>query len=133
MLSRAQILDLIDDIYARRVDGDKAEFAKIWADGATYQMAGTPETLGEAMTQRTDARQMVGELIDQFNFHAVELIDSVVEGNRAAIMMSIRVSTANGPTYDTRVFNLWEFDDDGKALSLIEFADTALVATMAAA
>ena len=133
MLSRAQILDLVEDIYARRVDGDKAEFAKIWADGATYQMAGTPETLGEAMTQRTDARQMVGELIDQFKFHAVELIDSVIEGNRAAIMMSIRVSTANGPIYDTRVFNLWEFDDDGKALSLIEFADTALVATMAAA
>lgn len=130
MLSRARIIAAIEEIYVRRVGGDKAEFAEIWAGGATYQLAGNEEIMGAALTRQRDARQAVGELIDQFRFHRAELMDAVIDGNRAAAVVSLDVSTGGGPQHQTQVFTLWEFDEDGKATSLVEFADTALIGAM---
>ena len=132
MLERSRIVEILDGIYATRVAGEQDAFARIWADGATYQMAGDAVILGATLTHPRDARQATSELINQFKFHSAVRTDAVVEGNRAAVMLNLVVSKGDGPKHETRVFNLWEFDDDGKALSLIEFADTALVTAMIA-
>ncbi|WP_373475948.1 nuclear transport factor 2 family protein [Sphingorhabdus sp.] len=130
MIARDQILDTIDQIYTARVAGDKSSFARYWAEGSTYEMMGAPQTLGEQSRTKNDARTAIGELIDTFKFHTVNLVDSVVDGNRAVVRLQIDVSTGGGPIHNTELLNIWEFDDAGKVQSLAESVDTALVARM---
>ncbi|MEP7351090.1 MAG: nuclear transport factor 2 family protein [Sphingorhabdus sp.] len=132
MLDRSKVLDIIDGIYVARVAGDQAAMAAVWTDDASYQLMGDANILGAPLTRQSNARQAVSELIDQFKFHSADRVDTLIEGNRAAVLMRITVSASDGGRHDTHVFNLWEFDDNGKARSVIEFTDTALIMSMLA-
>ena len=130
MIAREQILDTIDQINAARVAGDKSTFAGYWDTGSTYEMLGAPQTLGEQSRTKNDALTAIAELIDTFKFHTVNRIDSLVDGNRAMVRLRVEVSTGGGRIHTTELLDIWEFGDDGKVRSLVESADTALVARM---
>jgi ketosteroid isomerase-like protein len=133
MLNRHEVLDVIDAVYAARVKGDKAAMAQLWRDDATFQLMGEPSILQNLPLRPTAAVEAIGGLIDQFTFHSAEQIDAVVEGNKAAVLLRLTVSAADGTRHETHVFDMWELDDSGKACSLVQYADTALISFMLAA
>jgi len=126
MLDKATILKTIDDAYATRARGDKDGLAKFLAPGATYRMAaqvlppGFPEGSG-------DAKQSVDALIDLVKFESFERVDAIVEGNTAAVHWRVTFSTAKGGRAESELYDLWKFNPDGKAQSLLQFGDTALL------
>jgi len=128
MLDRDEVLKIVDNAYALRVQGDKAAIAEIWADNATYGLGADPSLLPRLPAGPSDAEPAVSDLIDLFTFHTVERVDAIVEGNRAAIVWNVELSRAGGgERTTTQISQLWAMTDDGKVQSLREYGDTALI------
>ena len=84
---------------------------------------------GGVCAQRTKGcdgmRAALNELVDAFEFQQLDIVDSVVEGSRAAIHIRFTVrSRATGKTAVTESLDLLEFRD-GKLASYTQFFDTA--------
>lgn len=123
------MLQRIDAAYAARAAGDRAAVADHWEPGATYRLAGeatvTPALPGDAI-------QAVNALIDLFEFHELERVHAVVEGDSAAIHWRVRVSTPGGEPVEAEIYDLWRFAASGRVASLVQFTDTALIVRMLA-
>ena len=130
MPDRAQILDIIDRAYAARARGDKETVARIWAPGAVYQLAGETSLIPAFPAGPGDAGETVSSIIDLIRFHHLEQLDAIVEGHRAAILWRVTFSVGNGPVGTTGLYDLWQFDEEGRPSSLLQFVDTALLRDM---
>jgi ketosteroid isomerase-like protein len=53
----------------------------------------------------------------------------VVEGLKAAVLWRATVTFAGRPEFETMLFDFWELNEDGKIVSLVQFADTAKIAS----
>jgi len=127
MLTAEQMLDTIDDAYEARVRGDKEKLKSYWAPDATFRIAGASSLIGDARAGPAHPHEAVSALVDQFSFDKAERVDAVVQGNKAAVHWRITVSVPGKAPVTTELLDLFEFDDDGKAKSLTQFADTALI------
>jgi ketosteroid isomerase-like protein len=131
MPDRDQLLSNIDAAYAARIRGDKAALGAHFAPGATFRLAGNAGLVrGDLPVATSDAEKAVSDLIDLFQFHDIERLDAVVDGDSAAVRWRLSVSTGGAPPVETEVYDLWKFDGEGRAVSLTQFADTALIAHM---
>jgi ketosteroid isomerase-like protein len=131
MLTREQILKTIDAAYTRRRQGDKSVTADLMAPGGTYALAGDASLLVGYPVGPSEAVAAVSKLIDLFTFHDDERLEAAVDGNRATVRWRVTLSRGpDGPRVATEIAQFWTFNDDGKALSLLEFADTALIAQL---
>ncbi len=130
MPSEAEILQTIDSIYEARVAAQKERLIGHLAPGATYVLSGDSSRVKSVAMGPTDAGEAISGLIDTFRFHSAERRDSIVQGNRAAVVMRVDVSSGGGEPVTTEFVDLWEFDEDGKARSLRQFIDTALAAAL---
>jgi ketosteroid isomerase-like protein len=127
--NRNQILAMLDALYEARVKGDKEMLASCWAPGATFRIVGGENVLGE-MAGPAHPAEAIGALIDQVQFHSAERLYSIVEGSKAVIHWRVQVSPPGGDPVPTELLDVWEFDEDGKARSLVQFIDTALAGSM---
>jgi len=128
MPDRDQILHNIDTLYDARIRGDKAAIGAHFAPGASFRFAGRADLIRpEVPVGPGDFQAAVHDLIDLFEFHDMERLDAVVEGDMAAVHWKFTVSTPGGEPVDSELYDLWKFDEDGKVLSLVQFADTALM------
>ena len=127
MPSRDEILSTIDATLAARQRGDNAAIPQNLAENAQFRMVATAE---KVPSEECCAREAAAKLIEMFEFHDVERVHAVVEGNVAAVHWRVRASTGGGPQVDTELFDLWTFNDEGKIASVVEFGDTALMAQM---
>ena len=131
MPDRDQLLSNIDAAYAARIRGDKVALGAHFATGATFRLAGNANLVrGDLPVATSDAEKAVSDLIDLFQFHDIERLDAVVDGDTAAVRWRLSVSTGGAQPVETEVYDLWKFDDEGRAVSLTQFADTALIAHM---
>ena len=130
MLNRAQILEVVDAAYAARAKGDKAELARFWAPGATFHIVGDPRFAGRLPETPSNAKAAVDDLIDRVEFKAVERIDAIVEGHKAAIHWRVTMVAKGKAPVETELYDLWTFNDDGKVSSLLQFGDTAMLAVL---
>ncbi len=92
MLSRDETLRVIRDAYEARVRGDKEALGRYWADGASFEIVGRPDLLKNVPLSAEVPMDAVGELIDRFQFDDLELVDSIIEGPRAAIRWRVNVA-----------------------------------------
>ena len=76
------------------------------------------------------AAETVSQLIDRVRFHTVERLDALVEGSRAAVRWRATLSAGGGEPAETELYDLWTFDDQYRAISLVQFADAALIANL---
>ena len=129
-MDRDAILDIIDRFWKVRVAGDKAGLRSFLAPGATYEMVGASAFAAPGLVGPAPAGPTADSLIDAFKFDRVERVAAVVEGNRAAVTIRVEVSFRGGPSVKSEACDVWEFDDAGKAKSLRQFVDTALVNRM---
>lgn len=128
MTQREQILATIDALYASRVSGDMAQLGTLLAEGATYQMVNTSPLLAGIPPEPVDARSAIEMLTAKFTFHSVERRSSIVEDNRACVHLAVCVSDQTGDRWETHLCDWWEFDDEGKGRSIVQFTDTAQLA-----
>lgn len=132
LAERDRILDTIDQAYAARAAGDFEAMARFWEPHATYRLAGEAALLPAVPVGPADAVEAVRTLIDLFDFHRFERVSSVVEGNRAAVHWRVTVSNNGGDPVEAELYDLWQFSENGRATSLLQFTDTALIVRMLA-
>ena len=126
-----RLLGIIDDFWKARMAGDKAGVASFLAPGATYELAGAgafadPVAVGPS----AEALTASARLIDDFRFHSVERLTSIMEGRKAAVVSRVEVSFRGGAITNSELCDVWEFDEGGKVRALKQFADTHLIHRM---
>jgi ketosteroid isomerase-like protein len=129
-MNRDAILDTIDRFWKVRVAGDKAGLRSFMAPDATYEMVGAKAFADPGLVGPAPAGPAADSLIDAFKFNRVERLTTIIDGNRAAVVIAIEVSFRGGAPVKSEACDLWEFDDAGKVKSLRQFVDTALVNRM---
>ena len=132
MSERDRILAAIDKAYADRKAGDTEALAGFWAPGATFRIAGEESLLPDLCIGTEAAGEAVAGLIELIRFHDYRRLDALVDERRAALRWEIDCSIGGGPVYRTEVAEIWEFDDELRAASLLQFVDTAQLARMLA-
>jgi ketosteroid isomerase-like protein len=131
MLNRDDAVELIKEAYGARVRGDKEALARYWSDGAHFEIIGNWDLLSNVTLSASTPMNAISDLIDRFAFSDLELLDSVVEGNKVAARWRVTVAVDGKPPRTTQLFDLIELSDEGKIRSLVQFADTALVRHLA--
>ena len=131
MADRDAVLAAIDAAYAARKRGDKEALATHFAPGATFRVVGRSDVMGFDVGP-VDALGAINELIDLFTFHEMERLHAAVSDHTAFVHLRIEVSARGGERDVTELCDIWTLDDDLKTVSLVEFADTATMAQMAA-
>jgi ketosteroid isomerase-like protein len=129
-MDRDDVLAIIEAAYAARMRGDGEAVNRIWAEGATFETAGE-KTLIEAFPgAEPTAGQLAAEAIMRLvAMTSRKTLQAVVEGRRAAILSQATVSFAGREPFETLLYDLWELDEAGKVRSLLQFADTAKIAS----
>jgi len=131
MADRDRVLAAIDAAYAARKRGDKEALATHFAPGATFRLVGRSDVMGFDVGP-VDALAAIGQLIDLFTFHEMERLHVAVNDHTVFNHWRIDVSARGGERDVTEICDIWTLDDDLKTVSLVEFADTASMAQMAA-
>ncbi len=131
MLDRQAVLRRIDDLYATRARGDKEALKAFWAPDSTFRLAGDSSFVAP-FPSGPDAVASVDRIIDLVTFHSFERVDAVVDGHKAAVLWRVRLSVRDGEPVTTELYDLWTFDDEGRATSVLQFCDTALLAKLLA-
>ena len=126
MADRDTILQTIEAAYAARTRGDREELATYWAPGGTYRLVGA-ETLHGIAAGANEANEAIGTLIGLFQFHEVERIATLVDGNKAALHWRVTFTSGDREPATIELCDLWEIADDGKLLSLTQFTDTQML------
>jgi ketosteroid isomerase-like protein len=131
MADRDAMLAAIDAAYAARKRGDMEALAMHFASGATFRVVGRSDVMGFDVGP-VDALGAINELIDLFTFHEMERLHVAVNDHTVFMHWRIDVSARGGERDVTEICDIWTLDDELKAVSLVEFADTATMAQMAA-
>ena len=126
MPDRDIMLHNIEAAYAARTRADREELATYWAPGGTYRLVGDENLPGIAAARRRG--EAIDVLIDLSQFHKVERLATLVDGNRAALHLRVTFTSGESEPATVELCELWEVADDGKLLSLTQFTDTQMVA-----
>jgi len=130
MLNKEDYLKKIDQAYALRQAGDKAGILAMFATDASFRVAGDHLPIPGVPRGDASAGAKISDLIDAFQFHDVKRLESIVEGNKAAIHWQIVLSPKDGGKITAELCDFWTIGDDGRFKSLIQFADAALVVSL---
>lgn len=128
MVDRDVISRQLDALYDARLREDAAAMALLWGPGGTIRLAGD----GSVRPARVPADELVltevlGAFAETFRWHTAERISTIIEDDRAAVRTRVRLSHGDGAPVDTELMDDWRFDAEGRAVSLVEFVDTALI------
>jgi ketosteroid isomerase-like protein len=129
MLAREKIIGTIESMYRARVQGDCDTVCSYLAPGATYAMNGGAN-VPAAPNEEVEAAAALRGVIGTFHFDSAEMVEFIVDGNKAAVLIRARVK-AGGEPLTTEYVSLWEFDEAGKVTRLRDFPDTAAAASLA--
>jgi ketosteroid isomerase-like protein len=134
MPDRATIEKLIKDAYAARIAKDLDAVMPFFTPNATFQFAGSSTASPAAVRVQgvANLRATFGALIAAFDILDLALLASVIEGNKAATHWRVKIKhNPTGEVHDTELFDLWTLEG-GRISSFVQFADTALVASLMA-
>ena len=133
-MTREQMLKVMREAYAARVCGDVDGILTTFAPDAKFKLNATPpQAIVSVATEGGGMRATLRQLVDAFEFQKLDIIDSVVEGSKAAIRIRFTVkSRETGHTAVTESLDLIEFHD-GKVASYTQFLDTAIADRLRAA
>lgn len=133
-MERQIMLKTIQDAYAARVRGDLDGVMQAFATDARFRINTAPQhpQLAHFTEDANALRNSLAQLIDTFKFSDMKIIDSIVEGEKAAVRLSFTVQAKpTGKTVTTEVLDVFEFKD-GKIAAMTQFCDTAVAAQLLA-
>jgi ketosteroid isomerase-like protein len=120
----ADVLDAIERFWEARLEGDTAAIHAMLAPEATYAMNGSKDF------GNISAKVAVDVLVGAFRFHGRESLTVIVDGLQVAAVDRLQVSYRGGEPVVTEACDLWQFDGEGKIVSLKQYVDTDLVRRM---
>jgi ketosteroid isomerase-like protein len=126
-MQREDMLAKVEAAYQARRSGDFAALEPIVAEGAMFSLAGD-ESLLEAMPggpSEIGVHDAAKSLFDTLELRSLERMEAVAEGNKVAILWKTTAAVPGSEPFDTLMFDLWEFDDDGRICRGTQFVDTA--------
>ena len=126
-MTRDEMLKLMGDGYIARVNGDEDKVLAVFTPDAKFTLnAAPPQPTIAVMTEGGGMRTALSQLVEAFEFKDLKIVDSVVEGSKAAIRIRFTViSRATGKSAVTESLDLIEFRD-GKVASYTQFFDSAI-------
>ena len=89
----------------------------------------TPPSYARACNSKAELVERMGEIAEQFEFHSYRPTNILVDGERAAAELQTEwTSKTTGQRFRARLAHFWSFED-GVPVSLVEYMDTALIAS----
>ena len=131
-MTREEMMRVIGDAYAARVSGNVEGIVAAFAPNARFSLNAAPPlpTVAVATEGEGGIRKEMTQLVNAFEFQKLDVVDSVVEGSKAAVRIRFTVrSRTTGGIAVTESLDLFEFRD-GKVASYTQFFDTALADRM---
>jgi ketosteroid isomerase-like protein len=128
MADRDQIENLIRKMYAARVAGDIETLGLIFAEDATFQIAGSAEASPIAALVKGHAGIMaqLQTHIDSFELSDFTILEMLIDGDKATVRWRATIHhAATGQTFSTELADFIAVAG-GEVVSFIEFLDTAL-------
>jgi ketosteroid isomerase-like protein len=134
-MQREDMLAKVEAAYEARRIGDHAALEKIVAPDAEFTFGGEQSFLASvpaSLTGTGNVHEVARELFETIEIRELDRVQAVAEGNRVAILWNTTLVPRGGQPFETQMFDLWEFDDNGRICKGTQFVDTAkLVAEMA--
>jgi ketosteroid isomerase-like protein len=129
MASREAMIDTIYRVYDARGKGDiEGVMAGFHPDGV-FELKGEKDILevAGAVQGYPNVRAVITGLIEAFEFLERDIVDTIVEGDRAAVHSRLKIRfVPKDVVFTTELLDKFRFED-GKIIELVEFADTALI------
>jgi ketosteroid isomerase-like protein len=132
-MTRAEVEQLVRKLYAVRVAGDVDEILRLMAPDVDFALAGDPKASPVAGRLRgsESLRAQLAMLVQGFTFNSYDIVTLVVEGPNAAVRAKANItSMITGANVDMDLADFITFKD-GRAVSFVQFCDTALAAKLA--
>ncbi len=129
MTERATIQALIEQGYAARKKGDVEAILALFHPDGRFQLVGSPQltNICGVAAGHGELRAAMTALVANFEFLQRDVVSILIDGNQAAVHSRIKLrAVAKDRTVTTEILDLWTFED-GKILTFVEFADTALI------
>ena len=121
---------IVEDAYGARRAGDWEKLASYWRPDATFRLAGNPALIPAVPAAEAPASESVAALVRMFEFHDMERLGAVIDGNIAVFRWQVELSKPGEAPIVTEILDWFELDDDGRIRSLVQFVDTAQIARM---
>ena len=124
------VKQLIESYYQARLKNDHQASLEFYAGNASLEYAGdtSASSFAGSADGRDEVEARITAVIDTWIWLGYEFDSVVVDGSSAAVLCSIKVQhVPTDSVYDSQLFDLFEFDDAGKIVRQVEFADTALI------
>jgi ketosteroid isomerase-like protein len=124
MSERAQIEDLMRDLYANRLRGDLAGVCRAFSADAEFRIVSSGQASPIAITARGigEFRPLLELLIKAFRLSDLTILFTSIDGLRAAVYWQANVrSKITGGTVPTEMIDLVEVSD-GRIVNFREFA-----------
>jgi len=135
MHDRELLLQVVRDAYAARVRGDVDGVLSCFTHDALFRLNAAPHNHVTAVhaIDGGELRRALAQLIENYEFRDYEVVDSVVEGDKAAVRSMFTVcARKTGNAAKTEVLDLIEFRE-GRICSFAQFFDTAFANHLMAA
>jgi ketosteroid isomerase-like protein len=127
-MDRDRMVKQVEKLYAARKDGDFSAIEAILAPHSEFHYAGA-ETITRTFPGGTASSiEDVGKaLFAQLEMLTLKRLETVVEDNKVAVMWDASFRLGQGEPFAALLYDLWEFDADGRIRKGTQFFDTALL------
>jgi ketosteroid isomerase-like protein len=127
MIDRREIESLIKSLYAARTAGDIETIGALFAQDATFQVAGSPEAspMPTSIKGHAGIMSLTQSMMDSFELSDFSILDLLIDGNKAAVRWKVTVHhVGTAQSFTTELANFIEVSNH-EIVSFVEFLDTA--------
>jgi ketosteroid isomerase-like protein len=125
-MQREDMLAKVEAAYHARRFGDLTTLHEIVAEDAVFTYAGDHALMdGVPGVGELGVHQAAKQLFEGIKLRSLERVEAVAEGNRVAILWRTTVVVPGREPFETLMFDLWEFDENGRICKGTQFVDTA--------
>lgn len=119
----------MEEVFASLAEGDRAPFGAAMADDFSWTIAGVATEWARTWRGKQAVRdQLLAPLFAQFDGRYTNTaLSFTAEEDRVIIESRGRVATEAGERYDNHYCYVCRFNEQGQLVSLVEYADTALM------
>jgi ketosteroid isomerase-like protein len=132
MASREAMIDTLYRAYDARGKGDIEGLMAAFHPNAVFELKGEKELveIAGAVQGHANLRAAMTGFIETFEFVKRDIVDAIVEGDRAVVHSRVEIRfIPRDVVVTTHILDTFRFED-GKITELVEFADTALIKSL---
>jgi ketosteroid isomerase-like protein len=122
----------VAQLYRDYESGDVAKIMDGLPDNFRFEWESdrdTPPSYARACNSKRELAERIGEIAQKFEFHSYRPVNILVDGDRAAAELEVEwTSKTTRQRFRARLAHFWSFED-GVPVSLVEYMDTALIAS----